>query len=117
MHAFMAAVLLRTAGANAFDRDTQPQPPDGKLRELKKPVRRGEGDTVIRADGPRQPPFPEEAFKGPKSQFFAVGFQSLTQQQIARGVVRHRERVTVSFVAELELALVIGRPQVVRMQA
>ena len=46
----MAAVLLGMTGANAFDAEAQPQPPDREPREIEQPVGRGEGNTVIGAD-------------------------------------------------------------------
>jgi len=79
-------------------------------------MRRGEGNTVIGADGPGQTAFVEEAFKGGKGELFAVGFQRFAQQQVARGIVGDRQRITIPFIVELELALVIGAPEVVGMQ-
>jgi hypothetical protein len=48
MHPFMPAVLLRMAGLNALDRDSQSQPPNREFRELKQSMRRSERDTIIR---------------------------------------------------------------------
>jgi hypothetical protein len=42
MHAFMAAVLLRMAGPDALNRDTEPEPPNREFGELKQAMRRGE---------------------------------------------------------------------------
>jgi hypothetical protein len=41
-------------------------------------MRRGEGNTVVGADGARQAAFVEQAFKGGKGEFFAIGFQRFT---------------------------------------
>lgn len=49
----MTPVLLRTAGINAFGPNAQADPPDGKAAETGQ-ARRGEGRTVIGADGLRQ---------------------------------------------------------------
>jgi hypothetical protein len=110
MHAFVAAVLLRMAGSDALNGDAQPQAPYRKLRELKQSMRRGEGNAVIRADAVGQTTLSEKALKGLESKLFAIGFQRFTQQQKPGGVIGDGQGVAITFVAELELALVIGRP-------
>ena len=47
MHALMAAVLLRMAGLDALDVDTQAKPPDRGLREAEQRIAGGKGHTVI----------------------------------------------------------------------
>jgi len=42
-------------------------------------MRRGEGYTVVRADGSGQAAFVEQALKGWKGELFPVGFQGFTQ--------------------------------------
>ena len=42
-------------------------------------MRRGERNTVVGADGPRQATFVEQALKGGKGKFFPIGFQRFTQ--------------------------------------
>jgi hypothetical protein len=51
MHALVAAVLLRTARFDAFDLDSEPEPPDGELGEIEERVGTGEGNAIIGADG------------------------------------------------------------------
>ena len=51
VHALVTAVLLWAAWFNAFDVDTEAQPPDGELREIEEGVWAGEGNAVIGADG------------------------------------------------------------------
>jgi hypothetical protein len=85
--------------------------------EIKKPVGRSEGHAIIGANGLRQPPFPEKPLKGQESGLFLIAFHGLAQQQVARGVIGNRERVAVALVAELELSLVVGTPQVIGAQA
>ena len=46
-----------------------------------------------------------------------IGIQCFTQQQIARSVVGDGKRITVTLVAQHEFALIIGRPQIVGVQA
>ena len=43
MHAFVAAILLRVAGLDAFDANTEAQPPDGEFAQMKQGVRGSEG--------------------------------------------------------------------------
>lgn len=43
-------------------------------------MRRGEGHSVVGADGPGQAASPEKALKGGKSEIFPVRFQRFTQQ-------------------------------------
>jgi predicted enzyme related to lactoylglutathione lyase len=59
----------------------------------------------------------EQAFKGGKGEFFAIGFQRFTQQQVSRGVIRDGLRITIAFIAQLKLSLVIGAPEIVGMKA
>ena len=42
-----------------------------------------------------------------------VAFQRFTEQQEARGMVGDGQRITVSAIAELELALEVGAPQII----
>src|SRR5258708_40205264 len=60
---------------------------------------------------------PEQPLKGQESGLFLVGVHGFAQQQVARGVIGDRQRITVALVAELELALIVGAPQVIRVQA
>ena len=56
MHALVAPVLFRVAWLDAFRLDAELYPPDGEGR--KSACRhRGEGRTVVRADGKRQTVF------------------------------------------------------------
>lgn len=85
VHALVSAVLLGMTGLDAFDRDSQVKPPDRELRKVEEPVGRSKRHTVMGTDGARQPPFFEKTLKCNESGQFAIGFHSLTQQQIARG--------------------------------
>src|SRR5581483_3202202 len=117
VHAFMAAVLLRMTGTDALDADAKTQPPDRKLGKIEEPVGRGERNTIVGADGLGQTPFFEKTLKSGESEDFPIGLQGLTEQQITGSMVGHGERITVAFIAELELALVVGAPQMVWFQA
>src|SRR5947207_11810532 len=78
---------------------------------------RSEGKPVVTPDGPRQTTFAEQALQGWKRELLAVGFQRFTQKQVARGIVGDGQRITIAFVAQLKLALVIGAPEIVGMKA
>ena len=103
-------------GTNAFDADAEPQPPDRELGEIEQTVGRSEGNTVVGTDGQRQTPFFEKTLKGNKGGVFAIGLQGLAQQQITGSVVGDGERVTVALVGQLELALIVGAPQIIGVQ-
>jgi len=59
MHALVAAILLRMAGLDALDVDTQPQPPYRKLAQAEQRMAAGEGHAVVSADGFGQAKFLE----------------------------------------------------------
>jgi len=109
----MAAVLLRMAGADALEDDAEPQPPDRQLREIVEPVRAGEGQAVVGADGKRQSAFGKHPREGIEDAAFTGRLEGLAAQEIARCLVGDRQGVTISAVAQLELALEVGAPQIV----
>src|SRR3989442_5441583 len=113
MHALVAAVLLRMAGLDAFDRDAEPQPPDRELGKVEQAVGTGEGNTVVRSNRLWQAALPEETLEGGDGQLFAGRPQGFAQKQVARGMVGDSQRVAILAVAEPELAFEIGAPQLV----
>ena len=58
----------------------------------------------------RQAALLEQLLKGRKSKGFPGGFQSFTEEQIARGVIGDGQRVAIFLIAQQELAFVIGAP-------
>src|SRR6516165_9165221 len=113
MHALVASVLLRLSWFDPLDRDAESQPPDGELGEIEQAVGTGEGNTVVRADGLRQATFAEELLEGRNGGVFARRFKSFAQQHEARGMIGDGQWITVATIAELELALEVGAPQIV----
>ena len=55
----------------------------------------------------------KQPLEGGEGEFLAGRFQGLAQQQEARGMVGDGQRIAVAAVAELELALEVGAPQIV----
>jgi hypothetical protein len=51
MHAFVASVLLRVTGLDAFDLDAEPEPPDRQLAEAEERIGACEGNAVVGANG------------------------------------------------------------------
>src|SRR5688500_14029414 len=117
MHALVAAVLLRMARSDALDGDAETEPPDGKLRQIEEGVRAGEGNAVVGADGGGQAALPEEALEGGDRRLLTGGVERLAHEQEAGGVVGDGERIAVAAIAEPELALEVGAPQIVGSRA
>ena len=99
MHALMPPVLLRMTRLDAFDGDAQTQPPDGEFGEVEQRVGGGEGNSIVRTDAMRQAALLEQTFKRCKSKGFTGGFQSFTEEQIARGVIGDGQRVAIFLIA------------------
>src|SRR5215472_7250567 len=114
MHAFMATVLLRMARLDTLDSDAEPEPPDGQPTQVEETIRRGKGNSVVGTNGMGQAAFLEKALKGCKRALFLDRLHGFTEQKITAGVVGNGKRVAISFVAEHELALVVGAPQSIR---
>jgi hypothetical protein len=87
--------------------------PGRQLGEVEEGIRAGERDAIVGADGTGQTAFAKQLLEGGDGEVLAGRFQGLAHQQEARGVVGHREGIAVAPVAELELALEIGAPEIV----
>src|ERR1700730_7727902 len=117
VHAFMAAVLLWMPGLDAFDRDAEPEPPHRELGEVEQGIGTGKRHAVVGADGPREATIADQALKGCHCRLFAGRIECLTQQQKARSMIGDGQRIAVAAIAELELTLEVGAPQIVRLGA
>src|SRR5690242_1848399 len=113
MHAFVPTVLLRMAWLDALDGNAKPEPPDRKLRQIEQGIGTGKGDAVIRANGTRQPAFMEQALEDGNGRVFAGRIQRLAKQQEARGMIADRQGKAVAAIAEFELALEVGAPEII----
>src|SRR5713101_6299846 len=110
MHAFMAAVLLRMAGLDPFNANTQPEPPDRELTQVEQSVGGSEGNAVIAADVGGQAALLKKPLKHGKSVVFSGGGKSLAGEKKTAGMIGDGERVTVLTIPQQELPLVIGAP-------
>jgi hypothetical protein len=113
VHALVAAVLLRASGLDALDSHAKTQPPHGELREVEQCIGAGEGHAVVGANGCWQAALEEELLERGDRRVLARGLQSFAHQQETRSVVGDGERVAVLAVAQLELPLEVGAPQIV----
>ena len=109
----MTAVLLRVAGFDAFDGDTQAQPPHGESAQAEQGIGRGKGCAVVSADGVGQAEVLESPFKHGKGEVGLGGGQAFTAQQVAGAIIGDGERIAILLVAEQELALVVSAPEAV----
>src|SRR5215813_2413583 len=113
MHALVAAVLLWVARLDALDGDAEPQPPHREFGEIKEAVWTGERHAIVGSDRLGQTTLLEELLKGSDGKVLAGRFKGFAEQEKARGVVGDSQRKAVPAIAELELALEIGAPEVV----
>jgi hypothetical protein len=67
VHALVAAVLLRVAGFDAFDRNAEPEPSDREFGQVEERIGACEGDAVVGADGVWQTELLEDISKTVKA--------------------------------------------------
>src|ERR1700680_1313759 len=115
MHALMPAVLLRMAGLDALDADTQAQPPDRELGQSEERVGTGKGAPVIGANRSGQPEVLKSALKDGKGVHRQGAREPLTADEVTAREVGDGERKAVASIGEHELALVVGTPEVIGM--
>ena len=113
MHAFMAAILLRVAGLDAFDLDAEPEPPHRHLAQPEERIGACEGNAVVRADGLGETELLEDGLEHREGIGFLGGGERLAGEEIAAGEVGDRQRIAIASVGEHELALVVGAPQII----
>ena len=75
---------------------------------MKQAVRAGKRQTVVAADRARQAALEEEALESSQDRLLAGGLEGFAQQDEARGMVGNGQRVTISAIAEIELALEVS---------
>ena len=87
------------------------------LERLKSPLGEAKGTPLSERIACGQASLFEQPLKGSKSGPLLVGFHGFAQQQITRSMIGDGQRITVAFVAQLELALIVGAPQRIGIQA
>src|SRR5437868_4938327 len=92
METLLPSILLRLAGLDALDADSEPQPPHRELREAAG-AHRGEGRTVVRANGRRQPELAEGRVEDALNLASVRLLDTLAANQVARVRVEDRQRV------------------------
>jgi hypothetical protein len=110
VHALMAAILLRPAGLDEFDGNTEPEPPGGQPGEVEHGIGTGEGDAVVGANRLGQAALGERPLGCREGQLLTVDSSASHKKQEARGMVGDRQRVAIVSIVELELALEVGAP-------
>src|SRR5260370_21171512 len=113
MHAFVTAIVLGMARLDPFDADTQAEPPDGEFAQMEQGVSGSKRDTVVTANVGGQAALLKKPFEGGKRVVFASGRERLAAQEISAGMIGDGEWVTVLAVAQQELALIVGTPELV----
>src|SRR5690348_13799837 len=109
----MTTILLGMAGLDAFNADSQAQPPHRELAQIEQGVGRSEGHTVITADVGGQAALLEKPLKHGKSVIFSGGRKRFAGEQKTAGMVRDGQGIAILTIAQQELAFVIGTPQFV----
>jgi hypothetical protein len=80
-------------------------------------MRRSEGHAVVAAHVGGQAAFAKKPLQYSKSVVFPSRKKRLTSEEKAAGVIGDGERIAVLMIAQQELALVIGAPQLIRFLA
>ena len=83
------------------------------LERLNRALGLAKGTPLSERMAERQAALAEQPLEGGEGEVFAGRFEGLAQQQEARGMVGDGQRVAVAAVAELELALEVGAPEIV----
>ena len=97
---------------NALMLDAEPHPPYVELREAVDAVG-GEGHTVVGADRARQAELPKSALEDRTGTVTFDVRPPLTGQQVPSVLIADREREAPHAIARGELALEVGRPEIV----
>src|ERR1700682_5577598 len=84
---YMAAILLRVAGLDAFDLDAEPEPPHRHLAQPEERIGACEGNAVVRADGLGETELLEDGLEHREGIGFLGGGERLAGEERAAGGV------------------------------
>jgi len=112
MHPLVTAVLLRMGGLDQLGEDPEPDPPDGEPRETPDGGGR-EGSSVVGADPSGQTVLAEEALEDGLGELVSRREEPADVEQVPGESVRDGEGIALDAVSGLEVALVVGGPDVV----
>lgn len=113
MHALMPAILLRSAGLNAFVNDAQLGPGDRQLGQAEQSVA-GERSAVVGPDPGVHAVLVHGGFADRDNLVQVHTQDGLTADEIAAVRIGNRERITSRAVVCAEVALEIHTPELVR---
>src|SRR5579871_3333650 len=113
MHALVATVLLRSAGHDAVEANSQLGPPDGQPAEPSHGMR-SERQTVVCEDGLGQSVLTKTALESLMHGLGPRVREALAAEQVTREAVCNSQRETPRAIAELKLAFEVGAPGSVR---
>jgi hypothetical protein len=117
MHALVAAVLLRMARLDAFDRNPEPEPPDREFGQVEERIGACKGHAVVGADGVWQTELLEDILENSEGVDLLGALQGFAGNQVTAGEVGDSQRIAVAAIGQHELALVVGAPQIIGLIA
>ena len=113
VHAFVPPVLLRLPGLDQLGCDPELDPPDGEAAQAAECDRGSERLAVVGTDALGKAVGAEEAAEGPHGGFHVGAHEPAAVEQEAAVGVLDRERIAELAVEGAELALEVGRPELV----
>ena len=113
MHSFVRAILLRLTGVNALMLNTQPHPPHIQVRQAVNGLR-CKRHAIVGANRQRQSVFTKRALKNGTRRDCLRREETVTRQQVARMLIRNRQRIAIRPIPGTELSFEIRGPQIIR---
>src|ERR1700687_4814714 len=95
MHALVAAVLLRAAGFDAFDRNPEPEPPDREFGQVEERIGACEGHAIVGADSVWQTELLEDILENSEGVDLLGALQGFAGNQVTAGRGGGGDAVTV----------------------
>ena len=97
-----------------LDRDAEPEAKKTEsFDRLYRPFGLAKGSPFIASDGVGEAVLLEQPQEGLDHRRLLRRFEGFASEHVAGGLIGHRQGVTVAAIAELELALEIGAPQII----